>query len=156
MANNAGLTILELLIAVAVIGVLSVMVVPNVINAKKSANYGAATILVNNLANEVFACALENPAAFADSGGFPADVGPNEKPAGCDNLDWPSQSRIPFNSTIDYENWEVDGGRWIGLTFWGEKNSRTGHGSNSNLGSGFKRYKSDGNITFSIAIQAPH
>jgi len=148
MQSRSGLTLLELLIVVAILGILAVVAFAGLLNTRKQAQYAAATMLLNNLAQELTICLIDN-------GDFPADTTPNRPPAECPDMTWPSQNDIPFNSTIDYENWVVDGNRWIGITFWGEANNRAGIPSFSNLGSGFKRHKTASNLTFSLALETP-
>ena len=118
------------------------------LNARKQAQYAAATLLMNNLAQQLTSCLI-------DTGDFPADTQPNVPPAECPDIAWPDQDEVPFNSSIDYENWSVDGKRWIGITFWGEANNRAGIPSFSNLGAGFRRHKTANNLTFSLALEAP-
>ena len=148
MPSRSGLTLLELLIIVAILGILAAVSLVGLINARKEAQYATATLLMNNLAQELTQCLI-------DAGDFPADVGPNTAPAGCPNIVWPSQDRVPFNSSMDYENWAVNGKRWIGITFWGEANNRAGIPTFSNLGSGFQRHKTANNMTFSLALEVP-
>lgn len=148
MRGRSGLTLLELLIVVALLGILAAVSFAGLLNARKEAQYAAATLLVNNLAQELAICLVNN-------GDFPADALPNTAPSGCPNLNWPSQDKIPFKSTVDYENWSVNGKRWIGITFWGEANNRSGIPAYSDLGSGFRRHKTATNLTFSLALETP-
>lgn len=148
MQSRSGLTLLELLIMVAILGVLATVSFVGLLHARKQAQYAAATLLMNNLAQELSIC-------LVDLGDFPADTLPNVAPAECPDIAWPSQEQVPFQSSMDYENWIVDGRRWIGITFWGEANNRAGIPTFSNLGSGFQRHKTANNLTFSLALEAP-
>ena len=144
-----GFTLLELLIVIAIIGILSAVLMPNLLQARKRANYTAAAMLMKSLSTEIIACSISGN--FAD-GGFPADVGPNRAPAGCPDLDWPSRDEVPFGTTLDYENWDLGGGRrWIGLTFWGADNNR--HISpNSDLGASLVFHDNGSNINISLGF----
>jgi general secretion pathway protein G len=141
-----GFTLLELLVVMAVIGILAAVLIPQLLGARRAAQYAAAKSIVRTLSTQLMLC-------MDRIGTFPADAGPNNPPAGCPEIEWPSN--IPFDSTVDYENWSVGGGRWIGFTFWGEENTRSGIPANSDLGGGFIERRVGDNITFSLALETP-
>ncbi len=145
---RSGFTLLELLIVIAVVAVLGAVFVPNLVSSRKAANYLAAAVMLRNLSADLLLCATDN-------GDFPPDAGPNAAPAGCAGLDWPAPDEVPFGSTIDFENWTVGTGRWVGLTFYGAANNRAGIPVYTDLGPGFVRHEVGNNTTFSLALEVP-
>ena len=145
---SSGFTLLELLIVIAVVALLGAVLTPNLLSSRKAASYLAAATMLRNLSAELLLCATDN-------GDFPPDAGANAAPAGCPGVSWPTPDEVPFGSTIDFENWSVNGGRWVGLTFYGAENNRAGIPTHADLGPGFIRREVRGNITFSLALEAP-
>lgn len=151
--RRAGFTLVEAMVVLAVVGVITSVAAPRLLNARRQASYTTARVLMRSLATQLAACALERE--FPDDGGFPADVAPGVAPAGCPDLQWPDRDEVPFGSTLDYENWQVGGSRWVGITFMGEHDVRVGHRTHSDLGSGFTTFEAAGNINYALAIESP-
>ena len=142
---QSGFTLIELLIAVGIVGLLSGILVPNLIAARERAQYARVVLEMRNMAAQIVSC-------LADGRDYPADVSPGVAPSGCPDLQWPAD--VPFNSTYDYENWDLGGGRrWIGLTFYGKARNRAGIPANTDLGDGLRRVDTGSNITYSLAIE---
>lgn len=142
-----GFTLIELLVVIAIIGIIGALLLPQLLRARDGAQYAAARSDLRNMANQLMSCAAQGL-------DFPDDVSPNVDPSnGTCNIDWPS--RVPFNSTYDYENWNIGSSRWIGITFWGRNNNRNGIPANTNLGGGFREHVSGNQITMSIAVETP-
>jgi general secretion pathway protein G len=144
--SSTGFTLIELLVVIGIIGILSAVLIPQLLGARRAAQYAAAKSILRNLATQLMSCMTSNQP-------FPADAGPNTPPSGCNDIVWPDN--IPFDSTIDYENWQIGSGRWVGFTFWGEENNRGGIPANTNLSGGFVEHRVGNNITMSIAVSAP-
>lgn len=145
---RSGFTLLELLFVIAVVALLGAVLAPNLLSSRKAANYLAASVTLHNLSAELLLRAMDNS-------DFPADAGANTPPAGCAGIDWPTPDEVPFGSSIDYENWSVGGGRWVGLTFYGAENNRAGIPVHTDLGPGFVRREVGNNVTFSLALEVP-
>lgn len=115
--QDKGLTLLELLIVVIIVGILSAISFASLHKFIDKARYADAQIDMDCIADDARAVYLE-------TGRFPADVYPNLKPRGVNCFPVTPQNYIPFNSRYDYESWPVSGGCYIQITFFGKNNSR--------------------------------
>ncbi|MBB6098238.1 prepilin-type N-terminal cleavage/methylation domain-containing protein [Deinobacterium chartae] len=144
MVRSQGLTLIEVLASAGVIGILAAILLPNLLSARDAAQYTAATQQLNTFAKQLALC-------LAEGHSLPQDAPPNQAPSGCPDLKWPRNA--PFNSTYDYENWDLgDGRRWVGFTFYGKENRRSGIPAHSDLGSGLQRREVGNNITYSLSF----
>lgn len=115
--NQGGFTLLELLIVIIIVGILSAIAIPSLIAQVDKARYAEAKIHMRAIANEVKAYRLER-------GYFPPDVNSNNKPEGINYFPLRGDGNVPFNSRYDYESWNVSGGCYIQITFFGKSNQR--------------------------------
>lgn len=149
--RKQGFTIIEILIAIAIVGILLAILVPNLLSAHENALYTSASSTLRNLATEISACASDH-----NFESFPADTSAGSRPAECTNMSWPTREDVPFKSTFDYENWDLGNGkRWIGITFYGKNNNRASIPSNTNLGPGLQKHGSGDNKAYSFALVSP-
>ena len=127
--RQSGFGLVEILVAIAIIAILAAVLTPRILNARENAKWTAAKAMLIRVGEGLMDCAdddLLGQGQFKSTGGWPADVGRNTRPAGCPDLDWPDASELPFGSAahIDYENW----GHWVGITY--HVNGRLLYGSN--------------------------
>lgn len=113
--NQGGFTLLELIIVIIIVGILSAIAVPSLLAQVDKARYAEAKIHMSAIAKELKAHRLEK-------GYFPPDVYPDITPDGISYF--PNGGEVPFDSRYDYESWDVSGGCYIQITFFGKNNNR--------------------------------
>ena len=143
-----GFTLIELITVIAIVGVLFTVLIPNLVRAHERALYASAVSTLHNLGTHISSCASDY-----NFESFPTDIGAGARPTECLNFTWPTGSDVPFNSTFDYENWDLGSGdRWIGITFYGKNNSRASIPFNTDLGPGLQEHGSGDDKAYSFAL----
>lgn len=112
--DNAGLTLIELIIVVFILGILAAIAYPAYASMTRRANYAEAKQQMGSLGKEL-------QLHYVEYSTYPPDVNANTKPAAIVN--WPT--KVPFNSMYDYDHWRIgDGQCYVQIGFWGESGQR--------------------------------
>lgn len=122
--QQRGITIIELLVAIAILSILAAIALPVYLRATVRARYAQATAIAYSLKVPILEYRLK-------TGEFPPDRLRNEPPigvrqcqgeaeAGC----WMDAVEMPFASPLDYENWQLEGDRCFVAISWLGQNAR--------------------------------
>jgi len=115
--SNSGVTLIELLIVLILLGLLAAIGIPSYLNQKDKALYSNARAIGRSLVVPIWEYRIER-------GRFPADRINNVAPDGMSGY-WIDRANAPFESSFDYDHHGLGGGQCLAqITFFGKDRIR--------------------------------
>jgi prepilin-type N-terminal cleavage/methylation domain-containing protein len=115
--NDSGMTLIELLIVLILIGILAAIGIPSYLKQRDKALYANAKEIARSLVVPIWEYRIER-------GRFPADQLNNVPPSGL-RAYWVDRSKAPFESSFDYDNHGLGSGQCLAqITFFGKNRIR--------------------------------